>query len=37
MIMGAMIMYCLVIAIAIGGYFYFRHQDKLEEKRHREE
>lgn len=30
--MGALIMYAMVISVAIGGFFYFRHQDKIEEK-----
>lgn len=32
--MGAMFMFGLIIAIALGGTAYFYHQDKKAEKRH---
>lgn len=32
--MGAMFMFGLIIAIAIGGTVYFYHQEKLEKKQH---
>ena len=36
-IMGALFMFGLIIAIALGGTAYFYHQDKKEEKRHAKE
>lgn len=35
--MGALFMFGLIIAIALGGTAYFYHQDKKEEKQHAKE